>query len=308
MTHIKRISAYCLLIELLLVTNAFAQSGWFPLTDAPVSIYLSDIYFINNDTGFVNGTSQGAMRTTDGGLSWKPMGFSGGRYKFYFNNKLGLCISSPILMTTDRGFTWTPRPDIPAADVDFPTEKIGYALASSSDTTRLSLGKSTDSGKTWIYRNILPPSPGITHVVGACCLAFRDENHGFVTESYMAWNGSGGADVGFYTSDGGYTWTNTSYSDEILYLKDSSWLTTYINGYILKLYADGNIDSTQVVSLNTIPKQSNCQPGGHLSKYDALNIAALGTPSGSPSRSIFRSIDGGETWYQQYCHATTNFP
>ncbi len=218
-----------LLVILISRDSVFAQSGWFPLVNAPKSIDLFDIYFINADTGFVNGTDQGAMRTTDGGETWKPMGFYAGKFKFYFNNTLGVCFSGfYVLTTTDYGLTWTQRPNIFADDIDFATKNIAYTISGSKDSTRLSFGKSTNGGNTWKYRDILPPSPGISKVVGSRCFTFRDEIHGYLTELYEAWDGSGGGEFGYYTTDGGVTWSRTIPSEEVLYLANGTWiLTTY---------------------------------------------------------------------------------
>jgi hypothetical protein len=275
-----------------LFSNIHAQSGWFPLKNGPTSRLFTCIYFINADTGFVNVLDIGTFRTQDGGKTWTSLKIFGTKFKFFNNNKLGFSIGG-VWKTIDSGSTWTYE-DLPIRDIEFPSDSIGYSVGLSSDTLAVSLGRTYNGGKTWSYSKILLLSPS-RRVVDVHNLSFRDNLHGFVTEETEAQDGSGGGAFGYYTSDGGETWISRR-SGNFLFLHDSSWLSTDMNGGIYK--TENDFKDSRQVNLNKISIQG-CSgiPEQLITKFDSSIISVLSVNT----KSIWRSINSGELWYEQFC-------
>jgi photosystem II stability/assembly factor-like uncharacterized protein len=281
-------------------SNSFAQTGWFPLPNAPYSREFYSIYFVNADTGFVS-SYEGNFKTTDGGVTWTPMQVYGVKFKFFNHNKLGFSIGG-VWKTTDSGSTWQYN-NLHVLDIDFPNDSIGYSVGYSADTLMVSFGKTTDGGKSWSYTNILPlPKGSRMRVVDVKWLAFRDELHGFVTEAGEAQDGSGGGDFGYYTSDGGNTWVQGHGNGNILYLHDSTWLSApdYGGGSILK--TDDDFKNSRYVGIK-IPSDACGFLGYHICKFEENLVSSFEKQTGA----IYKSTDAGETWYFQRCGTANQF-
>ncbi len=288
---------YCIgILCFFLCKDSFAQTGWFPLPNAPQSRYFNSIYFVNADTGFVS-NENGNYRTTDGGATWTLMQVYGVNFKFFNHNKVGYSIGG-VWKTVDSGFTWIYQ-HLAVLDIEFPSDSIGYSVGYSSDTLMVSFGKTTDGGGTWNYRNILPVGSG-THmrVVDVRWLTFRDELHGFVTEQAEAQDGSGGVEFVGYTADGGKTWIQPNAGgDELLFLHDSTWLATNLASTVIRTDNDFKYVSYNDSIIRLPDCHNGALPEQHICKFDTNIVSALSLRY----KSIFRSIDAGRTWYQQLC-------
>ena len=198
--------------------------------------------------------------------------------------------------TMDSGVTWIQNANI-IEDVEFPSDSVGYTIGWGSDTTTLTFGKTTDAGKTWIYKQILHTTPP-SRSFGLVSFGFRDDMNGFITEGIGRTDGSGAGNYGFFSTDGGTTWSSrgTASSWQLLHLHDSTWLSGILNYPIGK--TNNDFETIRDVGLNIIPQNRKCDiPGYVMSKSDSNNITAIYRRY----NSIYRSTDAGETWYLQRC-------
>jgi hypothetical protein len=278
--------------------SLYAQSGWFPLKNSPKATwpagYLS-IYFVSADTGFICGGLGKPSRTTDGGATWVPIPVHGGRFKFFHNNRLGVNFADGTTsFTTDCGYTWREHPGLFCVDIDFPSDSVGYVVSMGNDSTRSILGKSTDRGQTWKYKYALPPVGTPSRVVGVQALAFSDDSRGFITEVTETWDGSGGGDLGFATTDGGESWKGGGItSTQMLHVTERTWLAVASNdGTIYKTFDDWH--TFHDAGVNVV--NSQVRPGGSIAICDSVNIVSFNHLGGS----ICRSTDGGDNWYYQF--------
>ncbi|MFU8844567.1 MAG: WD40/YVTN/BNR-like repeat-containing protein [Bacteroidales bacterium] len=135
------------------VSTNYAQ--WINVYQDSTLIEVSDLYFLNKDTGFVCGTiSHGVgfvMKTSDGGVNWQitytnlvcsaidfvndSVGFTGGQ-------------DGGIYKTNDRGETWNYFSNVQAfsdfEDLKFVNDSVGFVKNYSS-----AIYKTIDGGLTW---------------------------------------------------------------------------------------------------------------------------------------------------------------
>jgi photosystem II stability/assembly factor-like uncharacterized protein len=111
-----------------------------------------DIYFVDANLGYSSGGG-GMAKTTDGGLSWSPIGTPGEYNDIHFTNaSTGYVVSGwlgnngGILKTTDGGSNWiiVHQGVLEIKAIDFVDENIGIAVG--SDGIIL---KTTDEGNSW---------------------------------------------------------------------------------------------------------------------------------------------------------------
>ena len=77
-----------------------------------ITHYLTEIFFLNPDVGYISGRQGSIYKTTDKGISWNPLesGVNETLYSIFFlNNVLGLAAGSNgiIIKTTSGDTTWT---------------------------------------------------------------------------------------------------------------------------------------------------------------------------------------------------------
>ncbi len=67
----KKIFSFCtLILSLIFISNSFAQEGWFWQNPLPQGNNLTDVCFVDENTGYVLGENLTFMKTTDGGDIW----------------------------------------------------------------------------------------------------------------------------------------------------------------------------------------------------------------------------------------------
>ncbi len=188
---------------------------------------LRDLTFVNENTGFVAGSSLGTgsvFKTNDGGISWNSVynGFDVRGIHFVDEN-LGFGITDYyIVKTTNGGISWTEYNDGNfwiLLDIFFVNANVGYACGSSG-----TLLKTTDGGESWVdfHQNF-----GDTFM----SVYFVDENIGYMC----------GDNCSFYqTANGGINWTSIDYLSCIGY--GTIFFTNELTGYVVG--EDGRIFKT----------------------------------------------------------------
>jgi photosystem II stability/assembly factor-like uncharacterized protein len=148
------------LLALMLLVSPKIKAQFYSIPNCGAQGVGHSIFFINSDTGYVAGESNGKgviQKTTNGGTSWTNSYTSSSNLEWVedvtFTNPSNGCAvgwNGSILTTNNGGATWT-RQTIPAVNhfnsVCFPTASIGYAAGVGSPQGPIY--KTTNGGTTW---------------------------------------------------------------------------------------------------------------------------------------------------------------
>jgi photosystem II stability/assembly factor-like uncharacterized protein len=134
---------------------------------------LRTLYFVDSNTGFIGGTNQSILKTTDGGKNWYPATVN-------MNSNVNI----PQFL-----------------DISFGSSTTGYAIGTYTSATKATFFKTTDGGNTWNDISSIGTNLGSTGPTyfGAY---FKDANTGYAV-------GAEGKII--KTTNGGATWTTISY-------------------------------------------------------------------------------------------------
>ncbi|RMI16989.1 MAG: T9SS C-terminal target domain-containing protein [Calditrichaeota bacterium] len=148
----KRFSIIVMLLSFF--TIGYSQHGWVRQTGVFWS-FSEDLYFMDEDTGFV-GCSSGLYRTTDGGQTWQliPNIIYPANKIAFAGNQVGYVLSDKhlIFKTTDGGATWQQTYDFGVFELIWMISTADgnnvYAIAGSSGSDGV-VYHSTDGGMTF---------------------------------------------------------------------------------------------------------------------------------------------------------------
>lgn len=186
---------------------------------------LLDVFFIDNQTGWLAGENGSLYKTTNNGASWTVLtsGITDDIKSIYFTSATEGWFTSMlgIYKTTDGGTTWTLSQSLAAGrKIYFTNALTGYCTAQNS------IYKTTDGGATWTTSSL-----ATTYVA----MSFPGNNTGYI----------GGSSGKFAkTTDGGDTWNqstmNTLGDINALAFADASigWSASYL---VLKKTTDGGL-------------------------------------------------------------------
>lgn len=261
---------------------AFGGDGVYKTTDGGrswqknYSTYnvLNSGWFLDENNGFICGTSQTLIHTTDGGKTWEDitvasLGFNTALSSVVFvNNKTGYISSTvgDVLQTTDGGKTWARISTVSTSGwgnrLNFINETTGYIVGGS-------MSKTTDGGKTWAVEGSSSTGNGFvaglavnkagnkfcavghgtdlgyTSEHGSLILLKKDAgdwetrssigNYDYYGGSFFA-SGTGYVigEQSFKTTDGGITWKNLNIQHEYYYPSIRSYFIDENTGF----YAD----------------------------------------------------------------------
>lgn len=183
-------------------------SNWFNVPLNLPDIYLRDVQFIDNNTGFIVGGYGGIIRkTTNSGASWLILDLNIQYINSsvnFFNANTGFIVSfrstsdslrGKILKTTNGGINWLNinyGGDFALHSMQFVNNNVGYiAGIQQVGINRINkILKSTDSGNNWVTTNIVDSALNER-------IYFLNENTGFLS-----------ANMGciFKTTNGGQNW------------------------------------------------------------------------------------------------------
>jgi len=282
--NLKEKLTFCFYFTFLTFSISFAQTNGWELQQSGTDAYLTDVFFINADTGWVTGSSI-IINTTDGGASWTVQDSSNKQFwSIYFTDKdhgwaVGYKdsgINGFIYHTTDGGQSWniqdSSQNDL--MDVFFVNADTGYAVGGGRG--RSALLKSTDAGTTWEeldqYGRQLYAVQFINDTVGwavgeqGCIL--KTENGGsswdksyvdvglfpLVSVSFVDQDTGwvAGSDKIYKTMNGGETWepleglSNHNYSSCFFINANSGWVSASGNSMGKILYTPDGGNTWQV--------------------------------------------------------------
>ena len=206
-------------------------AGWQRI-NIDTSRQFSDIFFVDNQVGFVCGQNY-IGKSTDGGLTWNsllPSTFSGQFFNVFFidaNN--GWAFGDRSLHTTNGGSTWSPM----AGSNLFFDGQFFNASNGFMTTSNGALYKTTDGGATAQPVAI----PGAMRV-----LYFSDSTHGWLSASSV-----------FKTNNGGATFQQLASvnPNEIYAAQFTDSLHGWIAGPVVYKTVDGGATFQKILGSNT---------------------------------------------------------
>ncbi len=261
---------------------------------------LSDIFFIDDSTGWVcgsDGTRLGGyngiiLKTTNGGNSWTKLiiNNTGQLNSIYFIDHLNGFAAGrggTILKTTDGGTSWlySNNGTINWNDIDFSNYPTGWIIGGDPvNTDRLI--KTTDGGKTW------NDVTSISFTTGTPEIHFTSKETGWLLIGGLFTN----VQQLYKTTDKGDTWNliRWNYSDTAYYswqfISDKiGWISTFSYPTSILHTTDGG-DSWEKYPLS--------ESFGSISFIDPL------TGWGASLQTIYSTNDGGKTWASQRAFST----
>ncbi|MDA3893740.1 MAG: PKD domain-containing protein [Salinivirgaceae bacterium] len=248
---------------------------WVSIDHPGSSSYKYDVYFIDNNTGFVvggNGTNwPDLLKTTDGGDTWTQTSDQGGIHCITFvNATTGFAVgeSGLLLKTTDTGDTWTTYSGLQSKtiySVEFTDENNGVAVGERY------IYSTTDGGSTWTETH-----SGEFSETYKTAISFSSTNT-------LALGINGLSNI---SKDGGTTWDGSNnFTQKITDIVFTSTTTGYIaldNGPVMKTTDKG--DNWNAVSSDLF-KYANTL----LVEGDKILI-------GGSVGLLYLSEDGGTSW------------
>src|ERR1035437_3107420 len=190
-----KLASFIILISL---SNIYPQ--W-TLLNSGTSNYLSQVFFVNHDIGFVVGEHSTIQKTTDAGTTWSNSntGVTTNLILssiFFLSDMVGCVVGydvtayhSKVFRTTNGGNSWyeiSISAMVEANYITFINNNIGFICGDGA------IFKTTDGGVTWSPLNI-----GITNLIYS--VYFSDVNNGYAC-------GTSGSFI--KTTNGGVTWTS----------------------------------------------------------------------------------------------------
>ncbi len=249
------------ILILLLLTSSFLISGtgeWWQVTTQTHSS-LNDVFFLNENLGWIVGADGTILRTTDGGHTWIEAtdmeALSKSLYSIYFvSENIGYAggVHDLLIKTTDGGATWSEvtfdAGDGTVYSIYFENENIGWALSGVSKGGTIS--HTTDGGANWTTQATETTTP-------LKSMSFSSSGHGVCA------GGKKGKFAFYYTTDG------------------TTWVKAPTPTGIPGVYSKTDI--------NTVAMASN----------DVACASGWGSPIGLQPTFTIRTLDGGANWVYQ---------
>ncbi len=228
------------------------------------------------------------IKTTNGGISWTQLwtgsqqGLEGISFPDMNTGYIGGW-SGYFAKTTDGGLTWTPQN--PGTDIYYYTDVVfkdaTHGVVTAQTNTGIGVYSTSNGGTTWVT------GTGLTGVPYKLC--FVSGNTYFLVTN--------GGDIQKST-DGGLSWATVYAAGGLLlgidFYNPLIGIAAGEDGRIIKTYDGGATWQQQVIAFG--------QPLWHDFAWASQDeVYACGTPE-----FVFKSLDGGSTWVDDYPQSTYN--
>ena len=184
---------------------SLSQTIW-QVQESGTNTELTDVYFVDQNNGWISGWTETMLHTTDGGQTWTPQTIppNNAYFSVFFTdsqNGWASATAGKIIHTTDGGETWTTQPSSTQSDLNslyFINADTGWAAGGripafpSNIPERTILG-TTNGGNTWTIQYDQSNESVLKSIY------FIDNNNGYAT---------GGTGEVMHTTDGGNVWVN----------------------------------------------------------------------------------------------------
>jgi len=281
-----------LLILFTFYSGTKSQTGWFPLTSG-TSLNLYWVTFTSAATGYISGSSEMILKTTNSGTSWTQVHIGGSKdilAMVFTSESTGYASGgSPsgvpvILKTTNSGLSWfdiTPAVNSSVITIAFNSDTTGIAGTGNGTILR-----TTNAGINWIPVN----NGGITNVLATLTFSDAVTGYGVTSDTTQI----------IKSIDGGNNWfiTNTGLTGKYYF-----WSIKFLNvntGYAIDYY--GKIAKTTNSGNNWFGLESDVTTTLRSISVINDNISYITGNDGL----ILKTTNGGVNWNQQVS-GTTNW-
>ncbi|MFX1254311.1 MAG: YCF48-related protein [Promethearchaeota archaeon] len=265
------------------------ETGWVR-QPIPTQKRVLDIFFLNATHGWALSTDS-ALQTTDGGVTWEGRNWTvTGERVFFLNTTHGWVVSATsVSQTTDGGLTWQNSTGIEPGsfyippwfgDICFINQTLGWIVAEK-------VWRTIDSGMIWECMNVTSLQPPLVQFV---CGSFRGNE---------VW--VGGFEGLFYTPDAGQSWENRSgVGVDDLYFKQISF---FEDGYGFALRRREQImrttDGGESWVTLTYPQPARAPNQSLLNLFSMYFVDTQHGWVGGDLGTLLHTSDGGNHWYLQ---------
>jgi photosystem II stability/assembly factor-like uncharacterized protein len=296
-----KLKLFTTLVLILITSVSYAQSGWYT-QNSGTNKFLTDVYFVDQNNGWVTGWTGTILHTSDGGANWNDQNAPAtNAYDgiYFVDNQTGWAVgyAGRIVNTTDGGNSWnfqTSGTQLYIWDVFFLNADIGWTAGGEVgifDRFREIL-YTTDGGNSWttqLSENNKDPLKSIF---------FVDENNGFAV---------GEGSTILHTTNGGNSWTEQAIAAGY-HFYDVDFLnpaTGWVVGQDLSLqhYAVifNTIDGGNTWNLQTFNMDESLQGVCFVNGNTGYAVGGANTVG-----RVFHTTDGGVNWIPQ--NSNTNNP
>ncbi|NOQ28226.1 MAG: hypothetical protein GQ564_22920 [Bacteroidales bacterium] len=267
-------------------------AGWERITSPTGYKSLTDIEFLNKDFGVISGIEGTVLKTENGGLEWQAVNYGNNyvSYKVFVLNENEFYLGrTGLYKTNNGGLSYTEIGNLSSFGatifgINFFDTKNGLICKGGR------VFKTNDGGLNWeeVYN-------------GGFCdkMQFSSNNVGYISGG-ASWDGMSYG-ILHKTIDGGNTWTDIGdikevYEWEIMSMdfitNDIGYITNFNKEFFIT--QDGGV-SWYLLS-NSLPRIFKGIV--FLSQYEGYGLS---------SSSIFKTIDGGISWKEDYTNSSFTF-
>lgn len=275
--------AILLAICLLSSNLANTQNQWVSQTSG-TSAFLTSVYFVSADTGWVCSQAGNISKTINGGTTWSSLGMGPGGALFFLNAQKGFGAGEECLLkTSNGGLSWDTAYKNPEVywvmGLSFPSPTMGYAAALDQGMGSYVL-KSSNSGISWdtVYHN---PDDMFQSIF------FVNAQKGFIGgfQGYL-----------YKTENGGTTWLAIDINSSAGLAIASIYFPTPDTGYIATDI--GGVYRTTDGGNTWNHLSMSFPPALYSVWFTDANHGFVGGGDGSGSMTLYKTSNAGNSWSQ----------
>ncbi len=290
--YFKEKIVFCFYFTFISFNLSFAQTNGWELQQSGTDAYLTDVFFINADTGWVTGMGI-IMNTTDGGLSWTVQDSSDMEFwAIHFTDKdhgwvVGYKSSGLhgfIYQTADGGQNWSinDSTQYELNDIFFVSVDIGYAVG--GGRSRSTILRTNNTGTDWEELDNYHDQLFTVH---------------FINDT-VGW-AAGAAGCILKTNDGGNSWDKTNLGIGF----DNFRSVHFVNLDTGWVVGGDNIFKTTNGGDSWVSQQGQSNHYYNCCYFISSSFGWVGAYASSYGKLIY-TTDGGDGWQVQDSIANSN--